>query len=57
VKAWRDQIGYVPQETFLFHDTLRANLLWARPDSKEEEVRESLKLAAADEFVARLPRG
>ena len=30
IKAWRGQIGYVPQETFLFHDTLRANLLWAR---------------------------
>jgi ATP-binding cassette subfamily C protein len=55
--AWREQIGYVAQDTFLFHDTVRANLLWARPDASEAEVREALRIAAADEFVARLPQG
>lgn len=29
--TWREHIGYVTQETFFFHDTVRANLLWARP--------------------------
>ena len=54
--AWRDQIGYVPQDSFHFHDTLRANLLWARPDASESELREALEVAAAG-FVARLPQG
>jgi ATP-binding cassette subfamily C protein len=54
--AWRDQIGYVPQDSFHFHDTVRANLLWARPAASEAEVLEALGVAAAD-FVARLPQG
>jgi len=57
LRAWRDQIGYVPQDTFLFHDTLRANLLWACPDSNEEEINQALGLAAAREFVAKFPLG
>ena len=56
-QAWREQIGYVAQETFLFHDTVRANLLWARPDATETEIYQALELAAADEFVAGLPAG
>jgi ATP-binding cassette, subfamily C, bacterial len=57
MKAWREQIGYVPQDTFLFNDTLRANLLWAKPDAKEEEIIQSLKFAAAEEFVTGLSKG
>ncbi len=57
MKAWREQIGYVPQDTFLFHDTLRANLLWAKPDASEDEMKQALKLAAAMEFVSGLPKG
>ena len=56
-KAWREQIGYVPQDTFLFHDTLRANLLWVKPDASEDEMNQALKFAAATEFVSGLPRG
>jgi len=55
MKAWRAQIGYVPQDTFLFHDTLRMNLLWAKPEAKEEEMNRALELAAAEEFVSGLP--
>jgi ATP-binding cassette subfamily C protein len=55
--AWRQSIGYVPQETFLFHDTVRANLLWARPEATESEVRAALRAAAAEEFVSQLPQG
>jgi ATP-binding cassette subfamily C protein len=47
----------VDQETFLFHDTVRANLLFACPDTTEEEIWLALKMAAADEFVSRLPKG
>ena len=57
MKAWRSQIGYVQQDTFLLHDTVRANLLWARPEASEEEIREALRSAAAEDFVSRLPKG
>ncbi len=57
MKAWREQIGYVPQDTFLFNDTLRANLLWASPDANEEEINLSLKFAATEGFVSGLPKG
>jgi ATP-binding cassette subfamily C protein len=55
--AWRGRIGYVAQDTFLFHDTVRANLLWARPDASDDEVWEALANAAAADFIAALPRG
>jgi ATP-binding cassette subfamily C protein len=52
--ACRAHIGYVPQDPFLFHDTIRHNLLWARPDATESEMWEALAAASAD-FVMRLP--
>jgi ATP-binding cassette, subfamily C, bacterial len=55
--AWRAQLGYVSQDTYLFHDTVRANLLWARPGATEAELREALAAAAAEEFVDALPQG
>ncbi|HWZ95151.1 MAG TPA: ABC transporter ATP-binding protein [Opitutaceae bacterium] len=54
---WRQSIGYVPQETFLLHDTIRNNLLWAQPDADEDRLRAALRSAAAEEFVNRLPEG
>ncbi len=57
VYGWRYSIGYVPQDTFLFHDTIRANLLWARPGAGEEQLWESLEMAAAADFVRALPGG
>jgi ATP-binding cassette subfamily C protein len=56
LKSWRGQIGYVAQDTFLFNDTVRANLLWASPDATEADAFRALKLAAA-EFVSELPAG
>ncbi len=55
--SWKERIGHVGQDAFVFHDTVRANLLWARPQASEAEVRQALDLAAAGEFVSRLPRG
>ncbi len=43
---WRQQIGYVPQDTYLFHDTIRGNLCWARPGSTDAEIWEALHLAS-----------
>jgi len=57
LNAWRQSIGYVPQEPFLFHDTVRANLLWASPQATDDELRNVLRAAAAEEFVTRLPQG
>ncbi len=52
---WRKIIGYLPQEVFLFHDTIRNNILWGKPDAAEDEINESLKLASAYDFVMKLP--
>ena len=57
IHRWRRSVGYVPQESLLFHQTVRDNLLWARPDASDEDIRHALELAAADEFIARLPEG
>jgi ATP-binding cassette subfamily C protein len=53
---WRQTVAYVPQETFLFHDTLRANLRWAVPEASDDAIGEALRLAAAD-FAFDLPSG
>jgi ATP-binding cassette subfamily C protein len=55
--AWRSSMSYVSQDPFLFHDTIRANLSWARPDASEAEMWQSLATAGADEFVRRLDKG
>jgi ATP-binding cassette, subfamily C, bacterial len=57
IYQWRGSIGYVPQETFLFHDTIRGNLLLVRPGAAEEELWAALRHAAADAFVKALPDG
>ena len=57
IRSWREQMGYVAQDTFLFNDTVRANLLWASPEANDEEVKRALRLAAAEEFVFELPDG
>lgn len=56
VHAWRRRIGYVNQDTFLFNDTVRENLLAVRPEATEAEVHEALAAAAAG-FVLHLPEG
>lgn len=53
---WRHQVAYVPQDTFLFNDSVRRNLQWARPDASDTEMHASLHKAAA-EFVLQLPEG
>jgi ATP-binding cassette subfamily C protein len=56
-QAWRHSIGYVPQDGFLFHDTIRRNMLWACPSTGDRDIWNSLETAAASAFVARLPDG
>ena len=50
-------IGYVPQETFLFHDTVMANVALGETDLPRAEVETALRRAEAWEFVAALPDG
>lgn len=54
--AWRRSVAYMPQDVFLFHDTIRNNLLWARADAGESELETALRQAAAG-FVFALPEG
>jgi ATP-binding cassette subfamily C protein len=54
---WRPSVALVPQDPFLFHDTIGRNLLWANPDAEEEDIWEALRLAAVAPFVKSLPRG
>ncbi|MFM2042070.1 MAG: hypothetical protein RLY86_646 [Pseudomonadota bacterium] len=56
-RAWRARVGLVPQDPFLFHDTIRANLLVARPDADDAALTRALEDAAALDFVTRLPHG
>lgn len=53
--AWRAQVAYVPQDVFLFHDTLRANMQWVSPESSDEEIWDALERSAAKRFVEGLP--
>ena len=57
VRGWRDRIGYVAPDTFLFHDTIRANLKWARPDASEDEMLAALRQASVLDFVTGLKDG
>ncbi len=53
----RERVHVVPQESFLFSDTLAANLRLGSPDASEEELREALRLAAAEEILDGRPEG
>lgn len=55
--GWRDSVAYVPQDPFLFHDTLRRNLTWGRPDADEDALLRALHIAGANPVVERLPLG
>jgi ATP-binding cassette subfamily C protein CydC len=55
--ALRDRIGVVAQDTYLFNDTIRGNLLLARPGASEDELAQVLDQAQLSEFVRQLPRG
>ena len=52
-----DVIGFVTQETYLFHDTIRANLLYAKPDATEAELEAATRAAAIHGRIAELPDG
>lgn len=52
-----DQIGMVTQETYLFHDTIRANLVYARPNATQAEIEAACRDANIHTFISELPQG
>ncbi len=55
--AWRRSVAYVLQDSFLFNNSVRANMLWARPDADEQDLRRVLSLTGMEETIAALPDG
>ncbi|PPK68803.1 ABC transporter ATP-binding protein [Actinokineospora auranticolor] len=53
----RDTVGVVSQDAYLFHDTIRENLLYARPTATEDELVEACKGAQIWDLIESLPRG
>ncbi|GGR66538.1 ABC transporter ATP-binding protein [Streptomyces humidus] len=53
----RAAIGLVPEDSFLFSDTVRANIAYGRPGATQEEVEAAARAAQADRFIAELPDG
>jgi ATP-binding cassette subfamily B protein len=50
-------IGFVTQETYLFHDTVRENLAYAKPDATDEEIQTAARFAAIHDRIVELPEG
>ncbi|MFQ5530273.1 MAG: ABC transporter ATP-binding protein [Gemmatimonadota bacterium] len=55
--SWRRELGYVPQELLLFHDTIRRNVTLRNDDISDEDVEAALRAAGAWDFVAAQPGG
>lgn len=55
--TWRKQVGYVPQEMFLFHDTVYNNIVLGDTSISHSDVNAALRAAGAWAFVSRLPQG
>jgi ATP-binding cassette subfamily B protein len=56
-ESLRAAIGVVTQDAHMFHDTIRANLLFAKPDATEDELIEAVRAAQIGELVSELPDG
>jgi len=55
--GWRESLAYVPQEGFLFNDSVRRNLTWGSASVDEAAIWDALRLAGAEEIVRRLSDG
>lgn len=56
-QSLRAAIGLVPEDSFLFSDTVRANIAYGFPDATQEQIEEAARAAQADRFIAELPEG
>ncbi|MFF8671885.1 ABC transporter ATP-binding protein [Streptomyces sp. NPDC015242] len=57
LESLRAAIGLVPEDSFLFSDTVRNNIAYGRPDATQEEIEKAARAAQADRFIAELPEG
>jgi ABC-type multidrug transport system fused ATPase/permease subunit len=55
LSSYRQQLGVVLQETFLFDGTIRENIRFSRPEATEEQLLEACRIARVDEFAERFP--
>lgn len=55
--ALRDAVGIVLQKNVLFSGTIRENLLWGNKEADDEQLRRACRIACADEFIDRMPKG
>ncbi|WP_151482771.1 ABC transporter ATP-binding protein [Streptomyces albicerus] len=57
LESLRAAIGLVPEDSFLFSDTVRANIAYGRPEATQEQIETAARAAQADRFIAELPGG
>ncbi|MFF8397332.1 ABC transporter ATP-binding protein [Streptomyces sp. NPDC016172] len=57
LQSLRAAIGLVPEDSFLFSDTVRSNIAYGRPDATQEEIEKAARAAQADRFIRELPEG
>ncbi|WP_119288417.1 ABC transporter ATP-binding protein [Streptomyces sp. YIM 130001] len=57
LESLRAAIGLVPEDSFLFSETVRANLAYGKPDATQDEIEAAARAAQADRFIAELPEG
>ncbi|MBS1831932.1 MAG: ATP-binding cassette domain-containing protein, partial [Acidobacteria bacterium] len=57
LESLRANIGIVPQETFLFNDTVANNIGYGKPGVTMTQIREAARMAMAEEFIERMPEG
>ncbi len=55
INSLRSQIGYVPQETFIFDGSIAQNISLTKPDASFEEIKEAAQIACAEEFINCMP--
>jgi len=56
LKSWREKIGIVNQDIFLFHDSIESNIKFGYEKATQNEIITAAKLANAEEFISRLPK-
>ncbi|WOT36728.1 ABC transporter ATP-binding protein [Streptomyces coeruleorubidus] len=57
LESLRAAIGLVPEDSFLFSDTVRNNIAYGRPDATQEQIEQAARAAQADRFISELPDG
>lgn len=57
IKSWQKQILYIPQNPYIFGDTLRNNIAFYTPDVSDKQIQEAVHVVGLDQLVAELPQG